>query len=472
MDTNLKKTSRNKHRVSLGTVIWATFLAFNVIIIGTVLIFQVVLLDKFYKSSTKNDLAETAATIANVYTTNQQNREYIPYLDALHLSDDLACEVYISTIEYEKKYDNLTATNTNPYIFNAPTYFDSLGNQNSMVYYEDNYIIFVSKEFSNNLSCYIIITTPIENVGYTVNILKRQIIWIAIASILLSFILARFLSLRISEPIKNLSNSVIDLSKGKFNIEFPKSNYYETNQLSESLTYASHELGKAEQLQRDVLANVTHDFKTPLTLIKSYAEMIRDISGDDKEKRDAHLQTIIEETDRMNKLINDVLALSKAQADVESKNIEFSLSGLCNDSVVRFDELASTKKIHFTYSIQDHVHIIGNKEQIAEVLYNYISNAFNYTRTSIHVTLEVLDKVAIFKVTDDGMGISQEEIPNIFKRYYRSSDSHIRSVNGTGLGLSIVKAILDRHSFTYDVSSEVGVGSTFMFTAPIANSKK
>ena len=245
--------------------------------------------------------------------------------------------------------------------------------------------------------------------------------------------------------------------------------YKEIVELSESLNYAEHELSNADQMQKELIANVSHDFKTPLTMIKAYASMIQDFSGEDPEKRNKHAQVIIDEADRLAALVNDMLDLSKIRAGLEAlKTSLFNLSDYLRMVVSRFDYLTETAGYRFVTDIADDLYVEADKDKIGQVLYNLIGNAVNYTGEDKTVTVRLYGENGIvhFTVTDTGKGISPEEIDTIWERYYRSRETHKRPVKGTGLGLSIVKTILTKHRFAFGVRSEVGKGSTFYVDFP------
>ena len=225
-------------------------------------------------------------------------------------------------------------------------------------------------------------------------------------------------------------------------------------------------------MQQEVIANVSHDFKTPLTMIKAYASMIREISGDDKEKRDAHAKIIIDESDRLTALVLDLLDISKLRAGFGAdERTVFNLSEEVYRVAERFDYLKDTAGYQIETEVESDLYISANRARTEQVLYNLIGNAVNYTGQDkkVKVRLFVKGQNLRFEVVDSGVGIKQEEIPTIWDRYYRSSETHKRPVKGTGLGLSIVKGILEAHGYPFGIESEEGKGSVFwveFFPAP------
>jgi signal transduction histidine kinase len=261
------------------------------------------------------------------------------------------------------------------------------------------------------------------------------------------------------------------MAQGNFDVDFGGEIYgKELVELAEALNFARDELSKTDRMQKDLIANVSHDFKTPLTMIKGYASMIMEISGDIPEKRNKHAQVIVEEADRLASLVGDVLDLSKLSSGIEELKITaFDMSVYVEETLGRFDYLKETRGYRFVTDIDEDLYVRGDEMKLGQVLYNLIGNAVNYTGDdqTVYVSLKKEGRVCRFTVTDTGKGIKPEEIPEIWNRYYRSAETHKRPVGGTGLGLSIVKTILERHGFVFGVESEIGKGSTFYVLFPM-----
>ena len=226
-------------------------------------------------------------------------------------------------------------------------------------------------------------------------------------------------------------------------------------------------------MQKELIANVSHDFKTPLTMIKAYASMIKEISGDIPEKRNKHAQVIEDEADKLASLVADVLDLSKITSGIdEVKRSSVNMSKSLTEIIRRFDYFTETQGYEFIVHIDDDLYASVDELKIGQALYNLISNAVNYTGEDKKVYIRLVketDTQFVFTVTDTGAGISKEELPHIWERYYRSQEAHKRPVKGTGLGLSIVKAILDRHRLEYGVDSTEGQGTTFYIRFALQN---
>ena len=215
------------------------------------------------------------------------------------------------------------------------------------------------------------------------------------------------------------------------------------------------------------MANVSHDLKTPLTMIKAYAEMSTDIHSNNKEKQKEDMDIIISEVDRLTILVEDILNLSKMQSNIDSLNIEeFDLISLCNKILKKYKLYQETENYKFIFNHNEKEIIINaDKKKLEQVIYNLLNNAINYTGKDNLITLNInknKEKILI-EIIDTGKGIKDEDIPYIWDRYYKNKKKHKRNLIGTGLGLSIVKNILELHNYKYGVKSKINEGTNFYF---------
>ena len=304
----------------------------------------------------------------------------------------------------------------------------------------------------------------------TVGNMQLQLVLISLIVIFVALIISGLLSMELTKPISQISRAAKRMATGDYSVDFQAQySYAEMNALAETLNYAKEEISRADELQKEVLANVTHDLKTPLTMIKAYASMIQEISGDNPEKREKHTQVIIDETDRLTALVNDILKMSKIRSGMDTlKTEEFNLSEFIHTVLERFEFLTETQGYTIVRDIDDELYTRADKDKIEQVVYNLIGNAVNYTGDDkkITVSLHRKNEKIRFSVTDTGKGIPPEECSTIWERYYSSAETHKRPIKGTGLGLSIVKTILVKHGFGFGVDSEVGKGSTFFVDFP------
>lgn len=316
------------------------------------------------------------------------------------------------------------------------------------------------------------LVSPLYPVQSTMNIIRKQFTYIIFISLLLSVLMSRFLSSRISRPIRRLTRTAHRMARGDYGLVFPTGNdYAEITELGETLNLMSTELERSQMMQRDLMANVSHDLRTPLTMIKSYAEMIRDLSGDDPVKRNDHLQVIIEEADRLNKLVNDMLALSAMQSGTMTLDMSaFDLREAIESVLAPYQVLIVNEGYDITLNCRDEIIVWGDEERIKQVLSNLLTNAVKYCGADkkIFINVRRWGRTVHCEVIDHGVGIKPEELEHIWDRHYKTSSNHVRPTTGSGLGLSIVREILQLHSSKFGVESKVGKGTTVWFELEVA----
>lgn len=459
------------HKNSLKIKVWIYFAIFSIAILLFLWFFQIAFLDSFYEWSKKSDLNETVDKVKKSY--DKDDLEAI--LNATAFEKGVCIEVLQKGIpsflsssfnrgcmpektnnryKYQQDFiesglDKKEYTLTNPHL------------QNKMIVYG----------LKLDKQTYAFISASLQPLDATTKILSKQLVLVTILVLLLSFLIAYFISKKISQPIISLNESAKKMAKGNYHTTFfPNTDIAELDQLSETLNMASKELAKTEELRRDFMANVSHDLKTPLTMIRAYAEMARDLNQTDLEKRTKNLNIIIEETERLNGLVNDILELSKVQASIgKIKKTKFDLIKLINQILTRYDILKEKEHYEFIFKQEHPIYVYADQKRMEQVIYNLINNAIDYTGhdKKIFLNVEKLETTIKVSIRDTGKGIEKKDLPYIWDKYYKSEKNHQRNVVGTGLGLSIVKGILEEHQFSYGVTSEVGKGTTFYFEIPI-----
>ena len=312
----------------------------------------------------------------------------------------------------------------------------------------------------------LMITLPMAPVEDTANILKKQLLYISVILLLATLLLSYLLSRSFTKPILDIHKVSMDMASGNLSARIKTGRKDEIGRLAETINNMGMELSKLEQLRRDLIANVSHELRTPLSLIKGYAETIRDISGNDPEKREKHVGIIMEETDRLSGIVGDILNLSQLQAGYTTINIErFRLDETLDRVAKRYEILSERTGIQIHNTSLAEKWAEGDEGKIEQVLYNLINNAFNHSTAGNSITIDTVEMSERFRIniTDTGEGIPEEEVPYIWERFYKADKSGKRKAAGTGLGLAIVKNILKAHHTQYGVDSQLGMGSTFWF---------
>lgn len=309
------------------------------------------------------------------------------------------------------------------------------------------------------------VLTPIDA---TVTTLQMQLIYISVIMLMLSLLISFLISRKITKSIVKINESAKELAKGDYSISFDGNDCREITELSDTLNFATRELEKTEGLRRELIANVSHDLRTPLTMIIAYAEVMRDLPG---ENTPENIQVVIDESRRLTNLVNDMLDLSKLQAGVMEKEAHiYNLTESIEKVLQRYNKLVEQEGYNIVFEYKDEVFVQADEFKIFQVIYNLVNNAINYTGEDKRVTVRQIVKAGKVRieVEDSGLGIKPEELPYVWDRYYKVDKTHKRAVAGTGIGLSIVKNILILHQAEYGVASQPGCGSTFWFQLELA----
>ena len=310
----------------------------------------------------------------------------------------------------------------------------------------------------------IIVSTGMAQITTAAEVL-RSILWpVALILLVLDLLFAMLFSRWFTRPVQQLSSGAKEIAAGNYDIQLPVVHRDEIGQLAEDFNHMAAEVKRSAQLEKDILANVSHDLRTPLTLIKGYAETVRDLTGTDAEKRTEQCNIIVDETDRLSALVNSVMELSKVQSGAEKPNlIDFDMGELCFEVAGRYDALCDQNHWHLELQADEAAPVRADPAMMERVLHNLLGNAFHHIGADGQVMLRVLPQAdgCRVEIEDHGPGIPPEDLPYIFDRYYRARQDSGKV--GTGLGLSITKAILQQHGFAFGVTSAVGHGSTFWF---------
>ena len=449
---------------------------FSILILFLIWFFQIIFLNKYYEASKTKEIKTAALKLKNEYNKSKDISEiFNELLFEKGICVDVVSEQ--SLVSYNNKMDRscISIANIDKYkeFLEENNNNDTIFRINSKRLQRKNLIY----SFVADDNTYFFLTTVIEPIDSTVTILKNQFVIVSGIILVLSLGSSLFIAKKLSSPIETLNASAKKVAKGNYNENFSSDGTInEINELATTLNYAKDELAKTDELRRDLLANVSHDLKTPLTMIKAYAEMVKDITYKDKKKREENLQIIIDEVDRLNLLVGDILDLSVMQANMyDIKEEKFDIVSLTRDIINRYKIFTLTEEYKFVFETnKDEIIINADKKKIEQVLYNLINNSINYTGDDKTVTVKITDYKKNIKVEiiDTGKGIKEEELNLIWDKYYKNNKKHKRNMIGTGLGLSIVKNIFELHNYKYGVISEKDKGSNFYFEIDKVNDKK
>ncbi len=488
-----------KHNFREAPLKWklaAAFAGFTLAMLALLWTFQVVLLDQFYKGIKTRDIQAAADTLVRSVSASISGTELDEQIQSIAARSELCvyiarmqnltipvasadtlpnCRIHrMSPIELARLY--LAAAD------NGGTYVERSVNTPGIVFagQELHFLVprqdeieslilvrIVRQPDGNDLVLYL--NSTISPVDATVRTLQVQLLFVTAIMIAVSLVLSLFLARRLALPITRINETAKQFAKGNYDVRFDGKGYREISELNSTLNYTAKELSKAEGLRKELLANISHDLRTPLTMITGYSEMMRDIPS---ENTPENIQVVIDEASRLTRLVNDLLDLSKLQAGVQELTvIRLNLTEMIDGILLRYAKLIEQDGYQIVTDIAPDIWVDADESKLSQVIYNLINNAINYTGSDRKITVRLFRKGenARVEIVDTGIGIPVDQLDAVWERYYKIDRSHKRAAVGTGLGLSIVKNVLELHKAAYGVDSIVGKGSTFWFELPLSN---
>ncbi|MBQ1546411.1 MAG: two-component sensor histidine kinase [Clostridia bacterium] len=492
LPTKIKERGQQKH--SLMTWLSISFVSFSLIILVILLSFQTLFFGSFYKAiKTKNLTASAQSIIANI--DNERINELMDTVSSLNDVNIILCK-HDAHANYQKTYSSLISENCeinslsteklNDYFVrarnNSGSYIAVIDTPAAATFdFDDKKNGFVGQRppFENDKAEKLIFAAAFTDSDGVENLLllesvvtaslntkltlMYQLRIIIVILIIISVIMTVIFSTMIAKPIEHINNSAKELAEGNYDVVFRGSGYREVEQLSDTLNYAKTELQQVDQMRKDLIANVSHDLRTPLTLITGYGEVMKDIPG---ENTPENIQIIIDEATRLTSLVNDLIDISKIEAGtMKLEATTFCLTETIQEMFGRYNKLKEQDGFSFTFEHDQNVYVYADQLKISQVVYNLVNNAVNYASDSKEITVRQIcyDNRVRIEVIDNGPGIPPDKLKNIWDRYYKVDKSHRSAKIGTGLGLSIVKTVLKLHKAQYGVFSKVGKGTVFWF---------
>lgn len=494
----------NRSKISVKWKIFLYIASFALGMIILLWLFQVVFLDSFYRSIKTQQIKETTHEIVDNFNDESlssfiksmsENSDYCIRIFNMNTMSSInnidnkgVCGLLVDTTKirelYEKALENdgeifhvsdseLFSKKFNDYTnqYNINTDDDIEGpsvvlkpNLSEPLGKEDIKTMTYGEVISSTEGDYfVLVNSRITIVSEIAETIRTQLIIISVILMLIALGVAFLIASVISKPIIKINESAKYLAKGKFDIEFEGKGYLEIEELNDTLNYASVELSKVEKLRNELIANMSHDLRTPLTMIAGYGEVMRDLPG---ENTPENVQVIIDECHRLTALVNDILDLSKLQAGTQSLKMEtFNITSVIRDITNRFSTMLKKDGYEISFEFDEEVNVLADNVKMNQVIYNMIVNAVHYVGDDRKIIIRqiIKGKKVRIEVIDHGEGIDAQNLPYVWDRYYKLDKVHKRASIGSGLGLSIVKGILELHKATYGVTSEVNKGTTFYF---------
>lgn len=337
---------------------------------------------------------------------------------------------------------------------------------------------------------YILVETPRRYISEIADLALQYTAYLSAASLLLGAIVIYIVVSRITKPIQQIQSTAEQIAHLDFSGTCQASSTDEIGLLAQSINHMSEELQsninalmkanlmlrddilrqeQTDRMRRQFIANVSHDFKTPLTLITSYAEALRDFGKEDEEASQEYCRIILDEGEKMSAMLRQLLGLTQLESGmIQLERTVFSISEIMQDVAQKYKLLTRQRSISVSLALDDSIIVDADYQQIGEVVTNLFENAVKYAQEGAQIRVSALRqgsqcRIAVFNT---GSPIAEQDLPNLFLSFYRGDKSRHRDQQGYGLGLAIVRSILEMHGEHYGVQNTEG-GVEFWFTLPI-----
>lgn len=429
-----------------------------------------------YKADTLYDEANAiASTCSSVYQgTHQDSAQVSSQLHAL--SAYLKAEIWMADNKGVVVMDSLNGQRVKTEIPDFdPT---AVGNRSYTIgkfhgLFEEP-VLSVSAPVTGNYNTYgyVLIHLPVRLITDSQSHIL-DILYITAASLfVLSLIILLVFTQTVYLPLRKITEGANEYAAGNLDYRINVKTRDEMGYLSDTLNYMSDELNKMEEYQKNFIANVSHDFRSPLTSIKGYLEAILD-GTIPPEMYEKYLSRVISETERLHKLTESMLTLNSLDAKGYLSRTNFDINRVIKDTAASFEGTCGQKNISFDLTFSDNIQMVfADMGKIQQVLYNLIDNAikFSHNDSVIYIQASGQYEKIFISVKDTGIGIPKDSLKKIWERFYKTDLSRGKDKRGTGLGLSIVKEIILAHGENIDVISTEGVGTEFIFSLPRSTS--
>ncbi len=460
----MKKIS---HKLILG------MLMVTILSVGILWIYQTVFLEKNYMNSRVEILKRSTEELAGFYNTDPDS--FVENSESLFMDRNIATEV--STVDGQILYSNGNTMGgrgqASGFRVLRGAYLEELLRSGeatiTTTHQRQNTELFTYSMLLEDKETVITTSLPIGPINETIDILKRQLLNISFILIVVSVLIGTFFSRFFLRPIKKLNQSVNALAAGDMETRVDVDTSDEIGELSGNFNKMAERLSKVDRLRKDLVANVSHELRTPLGLIRGYAEMSKDIHRNDPQSREENLDIIIEESERLGRMVDEMLDMSRIQSgNMDLWQEEIDIMELAKSAVNKYSIVAEDKNIQLSaMGAKESFYVWADRRRMEQVFHNLVSNAIAHTDSgNVDIVLTEKKNVLRVDIRDTGSGIPADQLEHIWDRYYKINSSN-RSSGGSGIGLSITKAIFEAHDIKFGVESTPGRGSDFYFEIPI-----
>jgi signal transduction histidine kinase len=326
---------------------------------------------------------------------------------------------------------------------------------------------------NDNVIGAVIVYSPIKGIDEATMRLILMMIFAAVISLIFALIFCVITAKRIAKPVQKMAEVSREVANGNmFAKVSANTGFEEFDQLASSFNHMIGRLEENEQRMKDFVGNVSHEIKSPITSIKGFTEALIDGKGRTFERTQKFLNIIDKEANRLIKLVDNLLILCRSDSIVNIELQKLNINELIKEVITNFEMKALEKSVLIKmHNINKQIYSLVDPYSLKQILINLLDNAIKYTpyNSEIIVSLGIQSDRIEISVADSGAGIPEEDIPNIWDRFYRVDKARSRETGGTGLGLSIVKELIEKNGGTVSVKSNIGKGTTFILMLPRIN---
>ncbi len=460
-----------KKKFSLRLQLVIILLAFVMTLLGLVYFVQTNFLDDFYKAHKMSSIESVARSVCDIVGDDDVADE----IEHISMSNEVCVRVVSNVEDYcytgactLRGLDYMTINKIASEITEEPNQeklFDDFHYQRRKDEPPEDVYIFAKLITYNNENVMVLVSSGITPLATTISTIKSQYLLITGVIIAVTIILALILSRFIVKPINDINRESKNLAKGAYDGDLIKTSSKEFAELNETLINANEDINKAEIAKKELIGNVSHDLRTPLTMIVGYGEMIRDLPEENTEE---NINVIIDEAKRLSTLVDDLIDISKAdQIKTELHKEKISLNSFLTEVYRQYEKYCEVQDIDLKLDLKEDITIEIDAKRIKQVLYNFVNNALNYNNKENKEIIIGTDvnpdgsyRVYVF---DNGEGIDEKDIANVWDRYYKVDKEHKRTHIGSGIGLSLARSLLEAHGMNYGVESVKGEFTKFYF---------
>lgn len=436
------------------------------------------------KREKADSLYKEATLIANTYASDLYNNDISletvkEQLDAL--STYLSAQIWIINpsgrmimttdapldVEHETVVENFDPTVTSGSFYTVGNFFGC--------FEEEMLSVFAPIASNFKVRGYVVIHTSMAGIRMSSESLLSISYIMLMIFFLLSLIILIFFTEMVYLPLRKITAATEQYAAGNLHYEFQVDSEDEIGYLAASLSYMASEIARGEDNQKKFIANVSHDFRSPLTSIKGYLEAMLD-GTIPTELHEKYIGIVLNETERLTKLTNSLLTLNNLNMKgMVLEKTKFDLNRMIRAIAASFEGTCQQKRIGIELVLTgERLSVLADKSKIEQVLYNLLDNAIKFSHTDSAIRIETTEKhgKVFVSVKDSGIGIPKDSLKLIFDRFYKTDVSRGKDKKGTGLGLSITKEIIQAHNENINVISTEGVGSEFIFSLPVADEEE